>query len=180
VDDEHEASPAAGRVAYVDLGMIFDLTNFRPGTQVGNVGGGVSDAGYNVHSIAISVPIQKLTANGTAPTDPSDPNAIVSMWSSTWRQKNTTLSGTGAAPSSSGDWVQVSRIGNPLVNEVVIPLGMKDTFNATYPVDDAQYGAFVLEPWHPPRPLASSRRRATTLVLVQASPAGQRPGEVIS
>ena len=87
---------------YVDLGMIFDLVNFRPGTLPGNHGGGVnSTAGYNVHSIALSLPIRKLTKNGTAPTDPADPNAIVSMWSTTWRQQSTSLSTNGAPPSSS-------------------------------------------------------------------------------
>lgn len=173
---------------YVDLGMIFDLINFRPGTNVGNVGGGKNDtAGFNVHSIAISVPIQKLTANHAATTDATDPNAIVSMWSSTWRMRNSSLSGSGAPPTLSGDWVQVSRLGNPLINEVVIPLGQKDLFNATYPVNDAQFGQFVLNPEVPgiihalfgvsvpPNP------RTDLLALVQGiAGVNQRPGEVIS
>jgi hypothetical protein len=173
---------------YVDLGMIFDLIHFRPGTEVGDHGGGKNEtAGFNVHSIALSVPIENLTANHTAPTDASDPNAIVSLWSSTWRLRTTTLSGTGAPPAVSGDWVQVSRLGNPLINEVVIPLGMKDLFNATYPVDDAQFGSFVLNPevpavLHalfgvsvPPTP------RNDLLALVQGlSGLNQRPNEVIS
>lgn len=161
---------------YVDLGMIFDLINFRPGTLPGDHGGGTnSTAGYNVHSIALSVPIGKLTANGAAPTDTADPNAIVSMWSSTWRY-------------TSGAWKQVSRLGNPLVNEVIVPLGMKDVYNATYPKDDlANFGTYVLNPelagiLHalfgisvPPNP------RTDLLALVQGL-AGltQRPGEVIS
>ncbi|HEY1434315.1 MAG TPA: DUF4331 domain-containing protein, partial [Thermoanaerobaculia bacterium] len=161
---------------YVDLGMIFDLINFRPGTLPGNHGGGTNSiAGYNVHSIALSVPIGKLTQNGTAPTDPADANAIVSMWSSPWR-----LVG--------GAWTQVSRLGNPLINEVIIPLGMKDVFNATYPKDDlANFGTYVLNPelagiFHalfginvPPAP------RTDLLALVQGiSGLTQRPGEVIS
>ncbi len=174
---------------YVDLGAIFDLIHFRADTLPGDHGGGVnSTAGYNVHSIAISVPIQKLTANGTAPTDSADSNAIVSMWSSTWRLKTTTLSGTGAGPTFSGGWVQVSRLGNPLVNEVVIPLGMKDVYNATYPVDDlANFGTFVLNSELaatlnalfgisvPPNP------RNDLLVLVQGIDGlTKRPNEVIS
>ena len=133
---------------FVDLGMVFDLINFRPGTLPGNMGGGVNSlAGYNTHSIAISVPIQNLTANHTAPTDPTDPNAIVSMWSSTWRRQTTTLSASGAPPAGTGAWVQVSRLGNPLINEVIIPLGQKDKFNATQPVDDlANFGTYVLNP----------------------------------
>ncbi len=161
---------------YVDLGMIFDLVNFRPGTLPGNHGGGTnSTAGYNVHSIALSVPIGKLTANGSAPTDPADPNAVVGMWSSTWRQ-------------NAGGWYQVSRLGNPLINEVVVPLGMKDVFNATYPKDDlANFGTFVLNPelpriLHalfginvPPTP------RNDLLILVQGAPGlTMRPNEVVS
>ncbi len=174
---------------YVDLGMIFDLINFRPGTLPGNHGGGTnSTAGFNVHSIALSVPIQNLTANGTAPTDPADPNAIVSMWSSTWRRQTSTLSPVGGGPIDAGGWVQVSRLGNPLINEVVIPLGQKDKFNGTYPVDDlANFGTYVLNPelpgilnalfgiTIPPNP------RNDLLVLVQGlAGVTQRPGEVIS
>ncbi len=174
---------------YVDLGMIFDLINFRPGTLPGNHGGGTnSTAGYNVHSIAVSVPIEKLTKNHTAPTDPADPNAIVSMWSSTWRRQTSTLSPVGAPPTDAGGWVQVSRLGNPLINEVVIPLGQKDKFNATYPVDDlANFGTYVLNPELPgilnalfgisvpPTP------RNDLLILVQGlAGLNQRPGEVIS
>ena len=174
---------------YVDLGMVFDLINFRPGTLPGNLGGGTNTlAGYNVHTIALSVPIPKLTKNGTAPTDASDPNAVVSMWSSTWRLATTTLSTTGAEPVGSGSWVQVSRLANPLVNEVLIPLGQKDKFNATYPVDDlANFGTYVLNPELPgilnalfgiavpPTP------RNDLLALVQGiSGVNQRPNEVIS
>jgi hypothetical protein len=174
---------------YVDLGMIFDLVNFREGTAVGDHGGGKNEtAGFNVHAIALSVPIDTLTADHSVPTDPADPNAIVSMWSSTWRRATTTLSPTGAAPTVSGDWVQVSRLGNPLVNEVVIPLGMKDVFNATYPKDDlANFGSYVLNSELagilnalfgvevPPAP------RTDLLALVQGiEGVTMRPGEVIS
>jgi len=174
---------------YLDLGMIFDLINFRPGTLPGNHGGGVNTtAGYNVHTIALSVPIPNLTANHTAPADTSDPNAIVSMWSSTWRLRTTTLASDGSAPTVSGDWVQVSRLGNPLVNEVLIPLSEKDHFNATYPVDDlANFGQYVLNSELagilnalfgisvPPNP------RTDLLALVQGIPGlTQRPNEVIS
>ncbi len=88
----------------------------------------------------------------------------------------------------SGDWVQVSRLGNPLINEVVIPLGMKDAFNATYPVDDlANFGTYVLNSelagiinalFGVPVPPAP---RNDLLALVQGI-AGltMRPGEVIS
>src|SRR5438445_12286956 len=132
---------------YADLGMIFDLINFRPGTLPGNMGGGKNDlAGFNTHTIAISVPVIQLTKNHTLPTMTSDPNSIISMWSSTWRLQNRVLSTTGQKPADSGAWVQVSRLGVPLVNEVVIPLGQKDLFNASYPSADAQFAPSVLDP----------------------------------
>src|SRR5262249_2681554 len=119
---------------FVDLGMIFALVNFRPGTLPGNHGGGTNSiAGSTVHSIALSIPIAKLTKNGSTPTDATDPNAVISMWSSTWRRQSTVLQSNGSVPVESGAWVQVSRLGNPLINEVIIPLGLKDQFNATYP-----------------------------------------------
>ena len=70
------------------------------------------------------------------------------MWSSTWRRQTIDALDDRREPSEhAGGWVQVSRLGNPLVNEVVIPLGQKDKFNATYPVDDlANFGTYVLNP----------------------------------
>ncbi|MEP6994496.1 MAG: DUF4331 domain-containing protein [Acidobacteriota bacterium] len=189
VDDDTKvfAGPRADGF-YIDLGVIFDLINFRPGTEVGNVGGGVNTlAGFNVHSLAISVPTGKLTANGSAPTDATDPNAIVGAWSSTWRLQTTSLSSSGAPPAGSGEWVQVSRIGNPLVNEVVIPMGSKDVFNASYPIADAQFASFVLDPKLPPVLKAlfgisvPPTPRNDLLLFVQGiAGVNQRPDEVIS
>jgi Domain of unknown function (DUF4331) len=173
---------------YVDLGMIFDLINFRPGTLPGNMGGGKNDvAGFNTHTIAVSVPIYQLTKNHTVPTSVSDPNAIVSMWSSTWRLKNRILSDSGEKPTESGEWVQVSRLAVPLVNEVVIPLGQKDLFNASYPKDDAQFAPSVLDPEvpkilkalfnidSPPAP-----RNDLLAVVLGVDGLTRRPGEVVS
>jgi Domain of unknown function (DUF4331) len=173
---------------YLDLGMIFDLINFRPGTLPGDHGGGVNTtAGYNVHTIAISVPIQNLTNNHTVPTDIADPNAIVSMWSSTWRRATTTLSPAGEAPIVEGGWVQVSRLGNPLINEVVIPIGLKDQFNGTHPVDDGQYGAYVLDPILPKALKAlfdidspPAPREDLLALVLGIDGLTRRPGEVVS
>ena len=63
-----------------------------------------------------------------------------------WRRQTKVLSPSGGDPLSFGHWVQVSRLGMPLVNEVVIPLAKKDRFNASQPADDAQFGKFVLDP----------------------------------
>ncbi|HEY3172888.1 MAG TPA: DUF4331 domain-containing protein [Thermoanaerobaculia bacterium] len=173
---------------FADLGMLFDLINFRPGTLPGNIGGGKNGlAGFNTHTIAVSVPIYQLTKNHTLPTMTSDPNAIISMWSSTWRPKTRVLSETGQKPSDSGAWVQVSRLGVPLVNEVVIPLGQKDLFNASYPYQDAQFAASVLDPEvpkilkalfnidSPPAP-----RNDLLAVVLGVDGLTRRPGEVVS
>ncbi len=131
---------------YVDLGMIFDLINFRPDTLPGDHGGGVNTtAGYNVHAIAISVPIQNLTANHTVPTATDGPQRDrqhVVLDLAPRRRRPSNSDGTSGA---TGAWIQVSRLGNPLINEVVIPLSAKDLFNATRPADDlANFGSYVL------------------------------------
>jgi Domain of unknown function (DUF4331) len=82
-------------------------------------------AGYNVHAVAIQVPIAQLTATGQPPASADDPTAVIGMWSTTERQ------------TTNGKWVQVSRLGMPLVNEVVIDLARKDAFNAIPPTMDA-------------------------------------------
>jgi hypothetical protein len=129
---------------FVDLGQTFDAINFRPNVGTGNQGGGKDDlAGYNVHSIVLQVPKSQVTRDGKSVSGPAAPNAVVGVWASTERRA-LQVSGTGKAK---GRWVQVSRLGNPLVNEVVIPIGQKDRFNRTQPKDDAKnYGKYVLSP----------------------------------
>jgi hypothetical protein len=127
---------------FVDLGTTFDAINIRNGT--GNAGGGKDDlAGYNVHSFALQVPIADVTRDGKQVASADAANAVVGVWSSTER-KRLQVSGTRGAK---GKDVQVSRLGNPLVNEVVIPLGQKDKFNRTQPSNDLKnYGKYVLSP----------------------------------
>ena len=129
---------------FVDLGQTFDAINFRPNVGTGNQGGGKDDlAGYNVHSIVLQVPESAVTRDGKAVSGPSAANAVVGVWASTERRA---LQVAGRERSR-GRWVQVSRLGNPLVNEVVIPLGQKDKFNRTQPKDDAKnFGKYVLKP----------------------------------
>ena len=128
---------------FVDLGTTFDAINIRKGT--GAEGGGRDDvAGYNVHSIVLQVPEAHVTRDGRPVADMKAPNAVVGVWASTERPRRTVLA--AGARRSHGD-VQVSRLGNPLINEVVIPLGQKDKFNATAPKDDlANFGKYVLSP----------------------------------
>jgi hypothetical protein len=130
---------------YIDLGRTFDLVNLG-GIGTGNAGGGRDTlAGYATHSIALKLPERLLTRDGKSVADAKDPEASVGMWASTERRKlQVTDSRTGAGK---GDYVQVNRLGNPLVNELIIGLPDKDKFNRTEPQDDAKnYAGYVVEP----------------------------------
>ncbi len=132
---------------YVDLGATFDLLQLRTVTR--GFGGPIDSLqGFNVHTIAIEVPINRLTRNNVTPAGATDPSATIGVWSTASRQATTTRTATGLTVS--GDFVQVSRLGNPLVNEVVVPLGTKDTFNGLEPTGDAAALSFVTNPILPP------------------------------
>lgn len=120
---------------YVDLGAVFDLLTIRPGAP-GNMGGGVDGlGGFNVHTIGLQVPIEDLTADGEPVTDADDDDAVIGVWATTSRRSMIVVNPDGTR-SHEGDWVQVSRLGLPLVNEVVVPLAFKDFFNASQPRND--------------------------------------------
>jgi hypothetical protein len=132
---------------YVDLGATFDLLQVR--SLVSGLGQPIDSlAGYNVHTIAIELPISSVTRNGVRPSLATDPNATIGAWSTASRMSTTTRTAVGQA--HAGDWVQVSRLGNPLVNEVVIPVGVKDTFNGLEPTGDGAALSFVTNPVVPP------------------------------
>jgi len=121
---------------FVDLGSIFDLGGLRTFNAahiipLTNEGGEDGVRNYNVFSIAIQVPKTDLLPAPMA-------DGTIGIYASAERQAIRVLNGDGTV-GSSGDWVQVSRLGNPLVNEVVIPLGQKDLWNASDPADDAQF-----------------------------------------
>jgi Domain of unknown function (DUF4331) len=113
---------------YVDLG-IFDLLGVGSGTVED------STAGFNVSSLAIRVPKSALARGGATPANPTDPSAVIGVWSTASRFATRTLS--AGAQLHSGSLVQVSRLGNPLVNEAVIDLARKDAFNGIEPTSDA-------------------------------------------
>jgi len=118
---------------FVDLGAIFDLGN-SPRQDGPNRD---ALAKYNVHSIAIQVPISTLLKNG-APAQPTsilDADYVIGVWASASRPAIKTLT-AGNEASFSGDWIQVSRIGMPLTNEAVIPIGAKDFWNRITPYDE--------------------------------------------
>ncbi len=137
---------------FVDLGATFDAINVRAGT--GNEGQGKDDfSGMSTSSIVLQIPESKVTRNGQSVASPDARNAVVGVWSTTERRKLEVTNARydkGSNERQNGkanDFVQVSRLGNPLVNEVVIPLGAKDKFNRTTPdADAANYGAYALEP----------------------------------
>jgi hypothetical protein len=141
---------------FVDLGATFDAINVRRLT--GNQGEGKDDfSGMNISSIVLQLPERLVTKNGKAVAGPDAANAVVGVYQSTERQRIQVSDMAGIAKhrkrhhsrasGGGGQWVQVSRLGNPLVNEVVIPLGKKDQFNRTSPDRDAElYGAYVLKP----------------------------------
>jgi hypothetical protein len=113
---------------YVDLG-IFDLLGVGSG-QIED-----STAGFNVSALVIQMPKSALARGGATPTNPSDPNAIIGVWSTASRFATRTL--TPGGQMQSGNLIQVSRLGMPLVNEAVIDLARKDVFNAIEPTSDA-------------------------------------------
>ncbi|NOT34241.1 MAG: DUF4331 family protein [Candidatus Eisenbacteria bacterium] len=128
---------------FVDLGAIFDLLTIRklPGDRGRGVDG-VSN--YNVLSIVLQLPKSALTKDRQAPSAALN-NHILGFYNSAERAATRTLNGDGTL-SLSGPGVQVSRLGMPLVNEVVIPLKDKDRFNASSPAQDGQFLSYVLSP----------------------------------
>lgn len=119
---------------FVDLGGVFDLGNLP--RQNGPSRDGI--ARYNVHTIAIQVPISTLLKEG-APSTPSnilDPDYVIGVWASASRKSTRTLSTSGESPVDDGEWVQVSRLGMPLTNEAVIPIGKKDFWNSLTPYEE--------------------------------------------
>jgi Domain of unknown function (DUF4331) len=128
---------------YADLGSIFDLGNLRPFQNLnvfGQAEGLSSAAGVNatkllnVHSIAVQVPISRITQKG---------RPVIGIWTTASRQKVRILDNP---PQASGPFVQISRLGNPLVNEVLIPQGHKDFWNTQAPHGDSQFAKYVTTP----------------------------------
>jgi hypothetical protein len=137
---------------YVDLGAVFDLGNLRPFEQLNAYSTLMSAPGVNstdrvnVHSLALQVPITELTANGTVPASSTAAGAVIGVWTTASRQKVRVYGGHKGETVSTGPYVQVSRLGNPLVNELLIPLSQKDLFNSSAPVDDSQFLASFKNP----------------------------------
>ncbi len=155
---------------FADVGAIFDLVAIREGT--GATGGGKDFlAGYGVHSIALQLPKSMLDNNG---------NHVVGIWAATDRQKVQVVNGKAKTK-----WVQVSRLGNPLINEVLIPTNKKDYWNSQSPAQDKQFATYytnpilaaVLEKLYPQfGPFKTSGRSDLTAGPAHRHPEAQRDG----
>jgi hypothetical protein len=137
---------------FIDLGAAFDSLNFRSGSSFLGTAGVLSSlqdtndtvnyaadsiSGFNVNTIALQVPISLVVKSGSTP--------VIGTWAATYRSAQEIRS----APSplaTSGSLQQVNRMGNPLINEVLIGLGSKDTFSMSQPSGDSQFAAFALDP----------------------------------
>jgi hypothetical protein len=139
---------------YIDLGAAFDSLNFRMG-----VGGLLSPSidaddtrnyasnsvsGFNVNSIVLEVPITMLTVDGKL-HGLGDKKAVIGTYGETDRQRITVRRANGKVQGK-GDWQQVNREGNPLMNELLIGTGSKDLFSVSDPQNDAQFANFFLDP----------------------------------
>lgn len=133
---------------YIDLGGTFDTLNFRrppilnddqDADDTDNPFGNDMFSGFNVNTIAIEVPISEISDN---------PNAVIGMYASTSRQKIQVLRSNGQKKNL-GQFVQVARMGNPLINELIIGTGKKDQWNATAPAKDRQFVDFYQNPTLP-------------------------------
>jgi hypothetical protein len=137
---------------YVDLGAVFDLGDLRPFEQLhaqygmnvfSSAAPGVNaTAALNVHSIAIQVPTSQMLRPGSHGV--SDPRAVIGVWTSASRQVVRLLE--GGITINTGPFQQVSRLANPLFNEVLIPLGLKDVWNSLPPSDDKRFVSHVTNP----------------------------------
>jgi hypothetical protein len=139
---------------FVDLGGIFDLGQTRS-----SYGSDPSDpntvrdavAGFNTHSIIMKIAINLLQKDGKSVDQAAsilDPNFVIGVWASASRQKITILGDKGAPPRSSGPWTQVSRLGMPLTNEALIPIGDKDYWNSVtpYSTDEQEFVKYFANP----------------------------------
>ncbi len=139
---------------YVDLGAIFDLGDLRPfenlhaqyGMNVfsGPAPGVNATNRLNVHSIAIQVPIRELVQKGAS--GESDPKSVIGVWTTASRQSASAFDEQTGKNVTSGPFRQVSRLANPLINEVIIALGDKDRWNTLAPSGDKQFAHYYANP----------------------------------
>jgi hypothetical protein len=182
-----------GDAFFVDLGSVFDLGALRPFQNLHLIplpaAAGVNGLqGLNVHTIAIQVPISDVSRLGDVPTDVMKPSAVIGVWATASRQKARVFDPDVGRAVGHGPFSQVSRLGNPLFNEVITPMADKDRWNAVPPAEDSQFAKYVAHPelarllpvLYPgvfPRLAAYTAARADLLaILLTGIPAGVVPG----
>jgi hypothetical protein len=136
---------------HVDLGSVFDLGALRPFNHLhlipmADTTGRNSLQGFNVHSIALQVPISEVSRTGEVPTDPSKANAVIGVWTSASRQASRIFDKQTGSYVGHGPYEQVSRLANPLFNEVITPMAHKDRWNARDPKGDSLFAKYVNHP----------------------------------
>jgi hypothetical protein len=178
---------------HVDLGSIFDLGVLRPFQAAHLIPSaaavGVNGTqGLNVHTIAIQVPKTDLTNGGRKPVNVMDPASVIGVYASASRQKSRVFDQASGTTSGAGPFVQVSRLANPLFNEVVVPMAAKDRWNAQPPAGDREFAQYVSKPelagllpvLYPgvfPKLAAYAKPRADLLaILLTGIPSGVVPG----
>lgn len=140
---------------FVDLGAIFDLGTLRPfqdkhlvGQNVFNYAGKAVNATdrTNVHSIAVQIPLHMVRRDGKKRVRGRDAGAVIGVWTSASRRQVEVRDGSAGGDVVVGPQVQVSRLGNPLFNEVIVPMAEKDRWNALPPSEDKRFAEFVAAP----------------------------------
>ena len=134
---------------FIDLGSIFDLAALRPFQNLHLISSAAAAGvnglrGFNVHSIAIQIPISKLTADGSVPTDPLAANSVIGVYAAADRQKGRFQDETQSY--GEGPFTQVSRLAMPLFNEVLVPIARKDEWNRSDPENDSEFAPLVARP----------------------------------
>ncbi|AUX47123.1 hypothetical protein SOCE26_086350 [Sorangium cellulosum] len=132
---------------YADLGRGSDLAGLCPLLSAPHPACTARDslAGFNVHTLALEIPLAKVNG-GSAPTPGASDRQTLGIWASASRRKVRILRANGKEDGL-GPWVQVSRVGLPLVNTWIIGLQDRDKYNRTHPRDDlAHFGAYFLNP----------------------------------
>jgi hypothetical protein len=177
---------------FVDLGSIFDLGTLRPFQHLhlipsADAMGVNASQAVNVHTIAIQVPKADLARGATVTNDPNDPAAVIGVYASASRRRVRVLD-DAQREQDYGAWIQVSRLGNPLFNEVIVPMARKDEWNRTDPSADSSFAKLVAHPelakllpvLYPgvfPNLAAYKKARADLLaILMTGIPSGVVPG----
>ena len=134
---------------FVDLGAIFDLGDIRELNMAHLIPLATATSidslkELNIHTIAIKVPIAMLTRDGSMPSNVLSGKSVLGIWGGASRRKVQVRDDYTVR--QSGPWVQVSRLGNPLFNEVIVPIGDKDRWNALDPINDVGFEKYVNQP----------------------------------